>query len=145
MTDNNQNKPIRIMVVDDEPPIRKSLANYLEDLDFEVISAETAEESLDFITNSPCDVAIVDLRLPGMNGDALILHAHKICPSLRFLIHTGSVGYHLSKELKAIGMKQEHVFLKPVSNLILLVEAVNKLMKEDHRDAGQKRKQDSYH
>jgi DNA-binding NtrC family response regulator len=123
--------PIRVLVVDDEPPVRDSLAGFLDDYDFEVSSAESAEKALELLTKTSLDVAIVDLRLPGMSGDALILRAHEIMPAMRFLIHTGSVGYHLSEELKRIGMRPEHVFIKPLPDLTLLVQCIKTLMKRE--------------
>lgn len=123
-------KPIRVLVVDDEPFVRNSLVEFLEDYDFEVSSAASAEEMLEILSRRQQDVAIVDLRLPGMNGDALIHQAHEVLPSMRFLIHTGSVDYQLSEDLVNIGVRQEHVILKPQPNLVSIVERINELVKD---------------
>ena len=122
--------PIRVLVVDDEPFVRDSLVEFLEDFDFEVSSAASAEEMLELLAKRQQDVAIVDLRLPGMNGDALIHQAHEVLPSLRFLIHTGSVDYRLSADLMDMGVKQEHVILKPQPNLNSIVDRINELVKK---------------
>jgi DNA-binding NtrC family response regulator len=121
---------VRVLVVDDEPSVRWSLAAFLDDFDFEVRSAESAEEALDTMGEEPCDVAIVDLRLPGMSGDTMILQAHRLFPEMRFLIHSGTQSYHLPEELRRIGMRPEHVFLKPQVDLMLIVEAVLSLTGE---------------
>jgi DNA-binding NtrC family response regulator len=115
---------VRVLVVDDEPSVRWSLAAFLDDFDFDVRSAESAEEALTSMNEEPCDVAIVDLRLPGMSGDTMILHAHELYPQMRFLIHSGTQAYHLPEELRRIGMRPEHVFLKPQVDLMLIVDAV---------------------
>ncbi len=122
--------PIRVLVVDDEPFVRDSLVEFLEDYDFDVSSAASAEEMLELLARRQQDVAIVDLRLPGMNGDALIHQAHEVLPSMRFLIHTGSVDYRLSDDLKKIGVRQEHVILKPQPNLNSIVDRIRDLVKE---------------
>ena len=122
--------PIRVLVVDDEPFVRDSLVEFLEDYDFDVSSAASAEEMLELLARRQQDVAIVDLRLPGMNGDALIHQAHEVLPSMRFLIHTGSVDYRLSDDLKKIGIRQEHVILKPQPNLNSIVDWIRDLVKE---------------
>lgn len=125
---------IRVLVVDDEVSVCKSLVGFLEDFDFEVASAASAETALKLATEETFDVAIVDLRLPGISGEALILQAHKEVPDLKFLIHTGSVGYRLSEELKQIGILPAHVYLKPMDDLNELVEGIKNLVNE--KEAG---------
>ncbi|MCP4750214.1 MAG: response regulator [Proteobacteria bacterium] len=121
---------IRVLVIDDEPFIRESLAGFLEDCDFEVTSAESGEEALELLKTSPVEIAIVDLRLPGMNGDALIQQVNKVSRNIRFLIHTGSVDYRISKELDKIGVRPEHVFYKPQPDLSLFVEKIEALLQD---------------
>jgi len=119
---------IRVLVVDDESSIRTSLTAYLEDYDFDVSEASSAEEALKLMEYIHYHVGIIDLRLPGMSGDALILIAHHRCPQMRFILHTGSSNYHLAEELKQIGIRSEHLFLKPVADLFDLIESVETLV-----------------
>jgi len=118
----------RVLVIDDEPFIRESLAGFLEDCDFEVLTADSAENALEVLKSTTVHIAIVDLRLPGMNGDALIQEIHRSMPAVRFLIHTGSVDYHLSRELQRIGIRSEHVFYKPQHYLSRFAENNEVLM-----------------
>lgn len=124
---------IRVLVVDDEMFVRSSLEAYLMDSDIDVTTARTAEEALRHIGKAkeegrPFDAGIVDLRLPGMSGEALILEIHKVAPDMQCLIHTGSSFYGISDELLAIGMGQEHVLLKPLPDLALVVESIYKIL-----------------
>lgn len=118
---------INVLIVDDEPFIRESLTGFLEDCDFDVYSAESAELALEMVNERDFDVAIVDLRLPGMNGDVLIQEIYKTKPEVKFLIHTGSVDYRLSRELLNIGVKPDHVFYKPQHDLDCFVKIINEL------------------
>lgn len=118
---------IRVLVVDDEFAIRTSLAAYLEDFEFDVSSAGTAEEALEMMDKESFHVAIIDLRLPGMSGDALILEARERFPRMRFIIHTGSPAYHVTEDFKIDGVRMEHVFLKPISDMMMMVKAVEEL------------------
>ncbi|BBO89418.1 response regulator [Desulfosarcina ovata] len=120
---------IRVLVVDDEPSIRNSLVEFLEDFEFDVFAADSAENALDLIARFPIDVAIVDIRLPKLDGDSLILQAYQLRPNMRFLIHTGSVEYKLDQDLRDLGVTPEHVFLKPQMNLSVFRDAIAKLMK----------------
>ena len=118
----------RVLVVDDEPSIRNSLVEFLEDCQFDVSSADSGEGALDLIGRIPFDVALVDIRLPKLDGDSLVLQAHQLRPRMRFLIHTGSVEYQLSDELKSCGVTQEHVFAKPQMDLTIFKNVICKLM-----------------
>jgi len=122
----------RVLVVDDEPSIRNSLVEYLEDCQFEVSAADSAEGALELIARVPIDVALVDIRLPKLDGDSLILQAHQLRPRMRFLIHTGSVEYQLSDELNSCGVTQEHVFTKPQMDLTVFKNAICKLMSTEY-------------
>ncbi len=119
---------LRILVVDDESFIRESLAYYLEDCDYRVTVADSAEEALDISQHVAFDVGVIDLRLPGMSGEALILELHKLRPAMRFIIHTGSVTFSLSEELKRIGVTSQHIFLKPVTDLTVIHKAILSLL-----------------
>jgi len=133
----NDYSDIRVLVIDDEPAIRDSLAAFLEDYGFEAASCGSTEEARDLMRERPFDVCVVDLRLPGLSGEDLILLARKHFPSQRYIIHTGNISYTLSSELRAAGIRPEHVFHKPVRVLTLLVKCIKGLVEErDARNAG---------
>jgi len=119
----------KVLIVDDEESIRLSLTAFLDDLDYDVVSVDSAEKALDILKDRSFHIAIVDLRLPVMSGDAMILEANKIIPSLKYIIHTGSVGYNPSDNLKAIGISSNNVIFKPIHNLEIITEAIEKLLK----------------
>ena len=119
----------RILVVDDEERIRRGLRAWLEDEDFEVVTAESGEAALDILTRHPADGAIVDIRLPGMDGNAFMEHAHRLFPQMRFLVYTGSVDYVRPENLKGLGIDQNDVFYKPLRNMDVLVSAVRERIK----------------
>jgi len=131
----NDYSSIRVLVIDDEPAIRDSLTAFLDDYGFSTASCGSTEEARDVMKERTFDVCIVDLRLPGMSGEDLILLASKRYPEQRYIIHTGSISYTLPAELIAIGMRPVHVFHKPVRVLSLLVNCVKSLVEE--QDGGQ--------
>lgn len=118
----------RVLVVDDEPAIRNSLVEFLQDCQFDVYASDSAENALDLIARIPIDVAVVDIRLPKLDGDSLIMQAVLLRPRMRFLIHTGSVEYKLPEELRKLGVTPEHVFHKPQMDLRVFETAINRLM-----------------
>jgi two-component system KDP operon response regulator KdpE len=60
--------PLRILVVDDEPPIRRFLRTALTAQDYRVEETADGEAALDFLERNPVDLVILDLGLPGMDG-----------------------------------------------------------------------------
>ena len=115
---------IKILVVDDEVAVCSNVAAFLEDEGFTVFSAASGEEALDLLLKQKIDVAIIDMRLPGIDGDTLILKAHEIQPVLRFLIHTGSTKYSVSSALEEIGVNNEQIFRKPLVDMSVLTKAI---------------------
>lgn len=121
----------QILILDDDASIRQSLDCYFEDLGFDTTLAQSGEQALDLFAQKNFDAAIVDLRLPGITGDQFILKAHKINPHTAFIIYTGSANFILNKELENAGVLHENIFSKPVSDLQLFEQALEKLLSED--------------
>lgn len=114
-----------ILVVDDEEIVRLNMAAFLEDEGFNVITASSAEDALEKAAQSePIDLAIVDMRLPAMDGNTLIIHLHELCASVQFLIYTGSVGYHLPVIIERIGISNGDIFIKPILDMNILLKAI---------------------
>ena len=57
-----------ILVVDDEPGVRSSVAGVLRDEGFDVEVAGTGEECLDRVAQRSYDVVVLDVWLPGIDG-----------------------------------------------------------------------------
>ncbi len=68
----------RILVVDDEYLIRWTLQQNLEKQGYEVILAETGEEALEKVKEEAPDLALLDIKLPGMDGYEVLEKALKI-------------------------------------------------------------------
>lgn len=119
--------PTRVLIIDSEPSVRDGLAEFLDDYGFETGRCGSAHEARDLMREKPFDVCIVSLRLPGFSGEELIHLAHRHFPEQRYIIHTTSLNYDPPEELKAIGIRSEHVFHKPISALNILVKTIKEL------------------
>ncbi|WMW64726.1 response regulator [Nitratidesulfovibrio liaohensis] len=106
--------PIDLLIVDDEESIRRLLMAYFEDFDaFSVRAAASGEEALETLAVRHADLCVVDMRLPGMNGEQFILEAAGRAMCRHFLVHTGSVNMKPGQALRAAGVGQEDVLVKP--------------------------------
>lgn len=111
----------QLLIVDDEEPIRRLLAAYFEDLDgFLVRTAASGEDALEALAARRADLCVVDMRLPGINGEQFILTAAARGLCRHFLVHTGSVAMTPGKALRAAGVGPEDVFVKPHDAALLL-------------------------
>jgi DNA-binding NtrC family response regulator len=124
----------RVLVVDDEPVIVNGLRIYLEDEGMLVDGAGSGEEAVDIARND-CnfDVCIMDMRLPGMNGDATIRALHEVCPDLKFIIHTGSTDYSIPDDLRAMGIDERQFFAKPLLDMTPISETIAALSSDRAR------------
>jgi two-component system NtrC family sensor kinase len=63
---------MRVLIVDDEPTVRKPLVRYLRRRGHHVDEASDGAEALGWIEAEPYDVILCDLRMPGLNGEELL-------------------------------------------------------------------------
>jgi DNA-binding NtrC family response regulator len=78
----------RILIVDDEPSARQTLAMLLEEDGYTVKTAADGFKALGVLKNWSCDVLLTDLRMPVMDGLALVRKARETHPSLVCLVMT---------------------------------------------------------
>ncbi|MEX0730921.1 MAG: response regulator [Aquisalimonadaceae bacterium] len=115
---------LNVLVVDDELSVRESLIGFLADTGMAVDGAENGEQALQLSGNRRFDVAVVDMRLPDIGGERLVMELIRRQPTLRFLIHTGMAGYQPSPELSECGVTSDHVYCKPLADLECLVDGI---------------------
>jgi DNA-binding NtrC family response regulator len=91
----------RILLVDDEKDFVEALAERLRNRDFHVTTAFSGEEALDKLEEYNFDVAIVDVRMPGIDGIEALKELKKLKPLTEVLMLTG----HGTIETAIEGMK----------------------------------------
>lgn len=81
---------IRILIVDDHPVVRGGLRGIFADDPEITVVGEAADgaEALAFLGRHPVDVALMDLRMPGMGGVAAIRQIQRVSPATRVLVLT---------------------------------------------------------
>jgi CheY-like chemotaxis protein len=66
----------RVLLVEDEPAIRRTVAAFLRGLGFETLTASDADDARDLLQHVRPDIILTDERLPGTNGSELIDEIH---------------------------------------------------------------------
>ena len=78
----------RILIVDDESSIRRALHNTLQGMGFSVEEATTGEAAIDLVGESPFDVVLLDINMPGIGGIRACREIRKNQPRMGILMLT---------------------------------------------------------
>jgi len=120
---------ITVLILDDESAIKENLTLFLEAEGFCAYSHNTAESALESIKSGQVfNVGIIDIRLPGMNGEEFMLEASKLLPEMKFLIHTGSIDFEIKKPFAEIGITENDIFKKPIVRISSLVNRIKEVL-----------------
>jgi DNA-binding NtrC family response regulator len=120
----------KILIVDDEPLVSKTLVKLLQKHGFNAEIAESGEDALDVIKKDDFDLIITDVRMPGMDGVEMIKkireyrkHADKkAIPEIMITGYADIDKYEAAMKLKV----QEYIY-KPFDNRKFL-DTVHKIL-----------------
>jgi two-component system KDP operon response regulator KdpE len=116
---------LKILVVDDEPQIRRALKFFLEQNNCQVLVAASGEEGLDLAATSAPDLVILDLAMPGLNG-------FEVCRQLRTWMKTPiivlSVRASEEDKIKVLDLGADDYLTKPfgMGELLARIRAVQR-------------------
>ena len=113
----------RILIVDDDENIRKVLTTILEDEGYDVETADTAKTAIEKTERKTYNIALIDIRLPDMEGIELLTKMKATTPRLRKIIITGYPT--MQNAVEAVNKGADAYVLKPFN-----VEKVLNIIKE---------------
>ena len=115
----------RILIVDDEAPIRRVLRRKLEQCGYDINEAADGKEAMRAIDQQPPDLVITDIIMPEKDGIETILFLRKRCPGVKVIaISAPSNQLYLDN---ARGLGAARAFEKPL-DLNVLATAVAELL-----------------
>lgn len=108
----------QILIIEDQASIRRMLELNLKIAGYETISIEAGNEAMEYLSGSPhCDLALVDVMLPGVDGFALLPHLNALHIPVIFLTARGD----LEARLQGLTGGAEDYIVKPFDLPELLV------------------------
>jgi len=112
----------RILVIDDDKSILRTFTRILQKNGYEVDVAETGKEALEISRKKGYDLALIDIRLPDMDGTDLLIKMQKIMPNAIKIMITGFPS--LETGIKALDEGADAYLVKPVKpeELLGLIE-----------------------
>jgi two-component system OmpR family response regulator len=135
-----EDKPVvfpeaRILFVDDDAQVRMTLARLLELLGYRVDQASSGPQALRLLERAPYDVAILDIRMPGMDGVEVMHRACQMRPDLAIVFLTGHAS--LETAVEAVRSHAVDYLIKPVSNHELAAAVARALQRRPAREQPQ--------
>jgi DNA-binding NtrC family response regulator len=121
-----------ILIVDDDDTIRTTLAAILEQEGYEVELAKSGAEAIKISNEKLLDLALIDMRLPDMNGTEILGRLKERIPKTIKIMVTGYPS--LENAVKSVNEGADGYLLKPVDAGIVLGE-VRRHIKKREEDA----------
>jgi len=111
-------KHARILIVDDDETIRTTMKAILEDEGYVVDLASTGEEAIQLTMKTTYNIALLDIRLPDMEGVELLKLMRDSVPRTRKIMVTGYPS--MQNAIAALNKNADAYLLKPLDNEKLL-------------------------
>jgi DNA-binding NtrC family response regulator len=118
----------RILIIDDDENIRKVLTTILEDEGYDVESVDTAKKAIERTRRKFYNLALIDIRLPDMEGIELLTKMKNTTPKIRKIIITGYPT--LQNAVEAVNRGADAYIMKPFDMEKVLEEIKDQLKKQ---------------
>ncbi len=135
-----------ILIVDDEKNTREGLKRFLEDKGYDVSLAEDGAKALELLKSDRPDIALIDLRMPNMDGLTLLHRTKSVSPNTVAIMLTayGTV----ETAVQAMKAGAFHYLMKPVNleelDLILKKALREHVLVEENRNLRKDLMQEKY-
>ena len=128
----------RILVIDDDESIRNSLAAILRDEGYEVDVASNGREALQKSEETIYNLALIDIKLPDMEGIDILIRMKDTVPKVRKIMLTGFPS--VQNAIEAVNRKADAYLVKPVEVEKLLVTIREQLkLQENEKQYSEKK------
>jgi DNA-binding NtrC family response regulator len=121
----------RILVVDDDESIRRMLATILEGEGYSVDTAENGQEAVDKSAARVYNLALVDVRLPDIEGVSLLTRFRETVPRMRKIIITGFPS--IQNAVQALNNEADGYVFKPFE-LDRLLETIRDQLRKQQEE-----------
>jgi len=112
------NKPLSVLIADDDDQCREALRDIVEPEGYRAILAASGEEAIEIIQGESIHLALFDLQMPRMTGLETVQVVHQINALLPCILVTANASQEIIRQ--AFEVRVFSVIPKPVSKSILL-------------------------
>lgn len=116
----------QLLVIDDDASVRHSIAAFLEDSGYDVRQCASGAEALNWLSCHRPDVILTDLRMPDVDGLAVLQYVQEVMPEIPVIVISGM---GLVKDvIDALRLGAADYLIKPVVDMAVLVHAINRAL-----------------
>lgn len=116
----------KILVIDDEQGIRHLLDTLLRRKGYDVVLADGGRNGLELFRRERPDVIVLDLKMPEMDGVAVLQQIRRVDPNQPVIILTGAGTPEREQQVRALGVTE---FVEKEFSLHRLGDALKRLLK----------------
>ncbi len=116
---------MRVIIVDDEQKFIRMLAKRLVMRGIETDVVDSGEEAIKKIAHTGYDIAVLDIKMPGISGLELKKELTTIAPSLKFIFVTG----HGRVGKSGKSSKKKDIYLSKPLDIEILIKKMNEVTK----------------
>jgi YesN/AraC family two-component response regulator len=109
--------PYKILIIDDEKPTLSMFRLLLTALGYDVLTAENAVAGLELLKSDRPEIILTDIKMPGMNGLALLEKIEQENPATKIIVMTGHGDMNL--EQAALDLNATAFLHKPIDKTAL--------------------------
>lgn len=117
----------RILVVDDEDPLRTVLSQELRGEGYEVETAADGEMALEIIQKQPFDLVLLDIRMPKKDGFEVLRYIKENYKNLKVIMLTGFADLKNAIESKKLGAED---FVSKPYDLVDLLSTIERVLSD---------------
>jgi len=122
----------RILIVDDDKAILKSFKDLLQSEGYLIDTAETGQEALEKTEAQSYDLALLDIKLPDIEGTELLVEMHEGAPRMMKIMVTGHAT--LENAVESLNLGADAYVMKPVKPEELLRVVEEKLKEQEEAE-----------
>ena len=125
-----------VLLVDDEVEFLDVLVKRLKKRKLRLLAANNGEEALRLVRENPVDVAVLDVKMPGMDGITVLREIKKTHPSIEVIMLTGHANVEVAIEGMELGAFD--YLMKPIDIDELMYKLQDAYKKKTFQDKGGK-------
>ena len=127
-----KDKAIRVLIVDDEERFRSTTAATLENRNFCVTAVSDGFQAIEQVRHNEIDVIVLDVKMPGMDGNEALLKIKALRPELPVVMLTG-YGFPVCESKTYLG--RIYYLNKPcdIDTLAAMIEQAHRMKKDSRK------------
>ncbi|MDE6313765.1 MAG: response regulator transcription factor [Lachnospiraceae bacterium] len=125
-----ENKPYKVLFLEDEPTIREVLTEYMKMSGYEVTESSNGQTAITLLQENSYDMAVLDIMVPGVDGFQVLQYIQDNSPQTATIMLTALDDE--KTQVKAFNLYADDYVIKPVSPIILLKRMETILRRVSH-------------